>query len=333
MAAITPAFESTAPFAAAPGFDVRPGTQLGRYEFLHIVGRGGMGLVVAAHDSELDRVVAIKLVASDDEQARRRFMREAQAMARLSHPHVVTVHDVIRFGDRAGIVMELVDGDDLAAWGEARPRGWRAVVSAYVQAARGLAAAHAAGLVHRDFKPSNALIDRNGIVRVSDFGLVRAMREPLGPNELDRASDGGSSLDVTLTRTGALMGTPAYMAPEQYNGEPIDARTDQWALACSLYAGVHGHPPFAGATLDEISSSVTTGTLRPESTDAQVPHAVRAAIRRALSRHPADRFTTMHDLIAALSAAAQAGARCRPVRAPARSGSGVRAMRRPRFAI
>jgi eukaryotic-like serine/threonine-protein kinase len=319
MAASTPAFDSTAPFAAAPRFDVRPGAQLGRYEFLRLLGRGGMGLVVAAHDSELDRQVAIKLVAGDDEQARRRLMREAQAMARLSHPNVVAVHDVIHFGDRAGIVMELIDGDDLATWLEAAPRSWRAIVAAFVQAARGLAAAHAAGLVHRDFKPSNALIDRTGVVRVSDFGLARAIREPPEASELDAALR-GCPLDQTLTRTGALMGTPAYMAPEQHNGEPIDPRADQWALACSLYSALYGHRPFAGTSYEELSSAVTNGALRPESTDPPVPLAIRAAIRRALARHPADRFTTMHELIAALSAASHAGSRCGPVRMPACAG-------------
>jgi len=321
----TPAFESTAPCSLASGSEIHAGTRIGRYALQHIVGRGGMGVVVAAHDSELGRQVAIKLVASNDEQARRRLMREAQAMARLSHPNVVTVHDVIRSGDRAGIVMELVDGDDLATWGEARPRGWRAVVAAYVQAARGLAAAHQAGLLHRDFKPSNALIGRDGVVRVTDFGLVRSMnpsdREPREPDELDSAIQDG--LHLTLTRTGAMIGTPAYMAPEQHGGEPLDARTDQWALACSLYTGLYGQLPFAGASYQELSSAVMTGTVRPEPTDAPVPRSIRLAIRRALAIRPADRFASMDELIAALSATACAGSRRGPRRRSRRTRTRV----------
>ncbi len=187
-----PMFELTAPFAIEPGLEGVVGAQVGRYTIRNIVAFGGMGLVVAAHDAELGRLVAIKLVASDDSQARRRLVREAQAMAQLSHPNVVTVHEVIWFGERAGIVMELVDGDNLATWREARPRSWREIVAAYTQAARGLAAAHRAGLVHRDFKPSNALIDRDGVVRVTDFGLVRAARastaEPFDGVIRDRAT-------------------------------------------------------------------------------------------------------------------------------------------------
>src|SRR3954469_24750866 len=148
-------------------------SKIGRYEVREIVGTGGMGVVLAAHDPELGRHVAIKILASEHEVARTRLLREAQAMARLSHSNVVTVHEVLKVGDRTVIVMELVDGRDLAGWLAEAERGWREIVDAFVQAARGLAAAHKAGMVHRDFKPSNALIDRDGVVRVTDFGLVQ----------------------------------------------------------------------------------------------------------------------------------------------------------------
>jgi tetratricopeptide (TPR) repeat protein len=296
--------DSTAPFAMQPGADSIVGARVGRYTIRQTIGFGGMGLVVAAYDSELGRSVAIKLVAGDSDQARRRLVREAQAMARLSHPNVVTVHEVIRLGERAGIVMELVDGDNLATWCAARERGWHEIVAAYVQAARGLAAAHRAGLVHRDFKPSNALIDNQGVVRVTDFGLVRVARSgavdaPLAGEV--HAPPAGDMLDVTLTRTGSVMGTPAYMAPEQHRGVEIDARTDQWALACSLYTALHRQRPFAGETHDELRTAVLAGAVRAEPTDTAVPRAIRAAIRRALALDPADRFATMEELIAALS--------------------------------
>jgi len=145
-----------------------PGAQIGRYVVRRPIGRGGMGVVVAAYDPELDREVAIKLVATDRGEARARLVREAQALAKLSDPNVVTVYEVIWFGDRSGIVMELVDGQDLAAWRQGE-RSWREIVGVYVQAARGLAAAHRAGLVHRDFKPGNAVISKRGTVRVTDF--------------------------------------------------------------------------------------------------------------------------------------------------------------------
>jgi tetratricopeptide (TPR) repeat protein/tRNA A-37 threonylcarbamoyl transferase component Bud32 len=290
----------TEPFAIEAGTESEiPGGTIGRYEIRRVVASGGMGVVLAARDPELGRDVAIKILAREHEEARTRLLREAQAMAKLSHAHVVTVHEVLKVGDRAAIVMELVDGRDLAAWLDEAPRGWREIVAAFVQAARGLAAAHKAGMVHRDFKPSNALIDRDGVVRVTDFGLVRAGAADDAVGGDDRAST--DRLDLVLTRTGALIGTPAYMAPEQHAGEAVDARTDQWALACALYGALYRQRPFAGETYAELAASVTGGKLRPEPKATDVPRRIRVAIRRALARDPADRFATMDELIAALT--------------------------------
>ena len=294
------------------------GPAIGRYVFRRWIGTGGMGVVVAAYDPELERQVAIKLVLADNDEARARLMREAQAMARLSQPNVVTVYEVIWIGDRAGIVMELVDGEDLATWQRNARPGWRDVVAAYVQAARGLAAAHRAGLVHRDFKPSNALRDREGVVRVTDFGLVRSERGDVAESE---APDAGSAADTTsftstLTRTGSIVGTPAYMAPEQHLRAPVDARTDQWALACSLYEALYGRRPFAGEDRQTLAAAVTSGEPLPEPSDSEVPRRLRAVIRRALAPRPEDRFADMEALIAALS----------PPRRASRIAAGVAAL-------
>ncbi|MEJ7597826.1 MAG: serine/threonine-protein kinase [Kofleriaceae bacterium] len=253
-------------------------TQIGRYVLRRFVGAGGMGVVFAAHDPELDREVAIKMFATESETARP--IREAQAMARLSHPNVVQIHEVIRLGPRTAIVMELVEGEELGAW--QRERSWVKIIDAYVQASRGLAAAHRAGIVHRDFKPSNALVDRDGVVRVTDFGIaLRAARDP---------------------REGISVGTPVYMAPEQHRGDELDARTDQWALGCALYEALHGRRPFASAEAGGLAAAVIRGQIEEEPADSSVPRRIRAAIRRALSTDPDDRFTSIADFAAALSA-------------------------------
>ena len=265
----------TAP--ADPG-DEWSDTQIGRYVLRRFVGAGGMGVVFAAHDPELDREVAIKIFATADETARP--IREAQAMARLSHPNVVQIYEVIRLGPRTAIVMELVEGEELRAW--QHERSWRKIIDAYVQASRGLAAAHRAGIVHRDFKPSNALVDRDGVVRVTDFGIA-----------LRTASD---------TREEIAAGTPVYMAPEQHRGDEIDARTDQWALGCALYEAVYGRRPFASAEADGLAGAVIRGDIEDEPADSPVPRRIRTAIRRALSTDPDHRFASIEDFAAALSA-------------------------------
>ena len=267
--------------------------RIGRYVFRRLVGTGGMGVVIAAHDPELDREVAIKLVASSVFDGDR-GIREAQAMARLSHPNVVRVYEVLRLEMRTAIVMELVDGEELAAWQRKDDRSWHEILDAYIAAGRGLAAAHRAGIVHRDFKPSNVLIDREGIVRVGDFGLAQ------------RAS--------SETLDGA--GTPGYMAPEQHRKAVIDTRTDQWSFACALYEALYRRRPFASAEeRQRLSDAVIEGLLEPEPARSPVPRRIRAAIRRALSPTPDDRFATMDDLLAVLAA--------RPRRTPLWLGGGA----------
>jgi serine/threonine protein kinase len=224
--------------AAHPATRLEDGAALGRYVVQHELGRGGMGTVYAAFDPELNRKVALKLVRPetgklDTNEGRRRLLREAQAMAQLSHPNVIAVHDVGTFGEQVFIAMEYVEGSTLTKWLAERKRTWREIVNMFVQTGRGLAAAHAAGILHRDFKPDNVLVGKDGRPRVLDFGLARA---PFGEpekgahsNENDeRARADASSpsklapLAAALSEPGRLMGTPAYMAPEQLMGQPAD---------------------------------------------------------------------------------------------------------------
>ncbi|PCC75409.1 Protein kinase domain-containing protein [Nannocystis exedens] len=228
------------PRAAAP-------QRIGRYTLLDRLGRGGMGVVYAAYDPELDRRVAIKLLQRDDTARRRRLEREAQAMARLSHPNAVTLYEVGEHEGQSFLAMEFITGPDLTRWlrerGPAADR--RTVLDMFIQAGRGLAAAHRVNLVHRDFKPANVFVDDDGRVRVGDFGLAR--QRVMEGVDLDGHS-GREAVDLPgnsgeLTTTGVIMGTPAYMAPEQFAGAETDARTDQFAFCVALWEALQGAGP------------------------------------------------------------------------------------------
>jgi len=278
------------------------GTQVGRYVVTGMIGAGGMGVVYAADDPELDRKVAIKLLRRDLRAAygEARLQREAQAMARISHHNVIAVHDVGAHDDQIFVAMDLVDGQSLRAWLRARPRSVGEVVSSFAAAGRGLAAAHAAGLVHRDFKPDNVLVGDDGRVRVTDFGLARV--EDARPDPGDDGRDDAIAIDQPLTVSGAVIGTPAYMAPEQLAGGHVDARSDQFSFCVALYEALYGERPFAGANLAELEAEVAAGRVRPPParTRARVPSSLRAILLRGLSVRPGDRFSTMDDLVAAL---------------------------------
>jgi tetratricopeptide (TPR) repeat protein/predicted Ser/Thr protein kinase len=277
---------------------------IGRFQVLRELGRGGMGVVYEAHDARVDRRVAIKLVALErvGERGRARMRREARALARLSHPNVVQVFEVGEVDDALFLAMEHVEGQTLRQWVGAAPRGWREVLAVYHQAAAGLAAAHDKGLVHRDFKPDNAIIGADGRVRVIDFGLARepdgggASQEPAGPS----ASGNGSASDDALTETGAVLGTPAYMAKEQFLGRKLDARTDQFALCVSLFEALYGRRPFEGATRLALADAVTRGRMVVPPDAHGVPPWVLAALRRGLQHEPSARFPDVRALSAAL---------------------------------
>ncbi|WP_224364584.1 serine/threonine-protein kinase [Hyalangium versicolor] len=291
--------------ASAPQ-EVRPrltsGDRVGRYTVLHVVGAGGMGVVYAAYDPELDRRIALKLVhdealpADSREEAAARLLREAQALARLSHPHVITVFDGGRFDGQVFLAMEFIEGGTLGQWLRAEERPAEAVLEMFLEAGRGLAAAHEAGLVHRDFKPDNVLVARDGRVRVTDFGLARLIvsGEPaLGAGAaLPRALPAGAE---ARTQTGMRLGTPLYMAPELWRGAPADARSDQFAFCVAFYEALQGERPF---TVDQLAE----GTQGPGglSGASRIPPQWRLLLARGLSAKPEERFPSMAALLDAL---------------------------------
>jgi len=268
-----------------------------RYRLVDVLGRGGMGVVWRARDERLDRDVALKLLEGHLTTERlARMRREAQAVAQLAHPNVVPVYDVGLHGARPYLVMELVVGQELGAWMKAEPApSWQQVVVAFVAAGRGLVAAHDAGLVHRDFKPANVLMGDDGRPRVVDFGLAR-YRDDL-PSEPDSAP----LTEASLTMTGVAVGTPAYMAPEQHEGEDATAATDIFGFAVSLYEGLFGERPHAARDLVSLLEAKRAGPpSRPPVSSSTVPHRVFEVVTRGMAPKPEDRWPSMRAFVAEL---------------------------------
>jgi hypothetical protein len=290
--------------ASSPGGtrELPRGTNVGRYVLLDVLGAGGMGVVYAAYDPDLDRKVALKMMRRgiETEELKTRQLREAQAMARLNHANVIAIYDYGSHGGDVFIVMELVDGTTLAEWLAAAPRSRAEIMVRFLAAGRGLAAAHALGLVHRDFKPQNVLIGSDSSVRVSDFGLVCAEgAEPAVPVEPGIASS--DAFDGGLTVRGALMGTPTYMAPEQHGGEPATASTDQFAFCVALWEALYGQRPFAGTTLPALARATRAGKIDEPPDGAGVPAWIRRTVARGLSSAPSERHPSMEALLQALA--------------------------------
>jgi eukaryotic-like serine/threonine-protein kinase len=274
-----------------------------------------MGEVYSARDPELGRKVAIKLMrarpprspvgSGDGAGARARLLREARAMARLCHPNVVAIHDIGAFEDGVFIAMDFVDGVTVSSWLRSAPRPWREVLRVFIEAGRGLCAAHDKELVHHDFKPDNVMIDGDGRVRVMDFGLAREA-PAAGPHATSPgpASDGTASRPGEKKKIGPVIGTPAYMAAEQFLGDRTDARTDQFGFCVALYEALYGQRPFAGATVLELRHNLFSANVTPEPRRSPIPGALRRALLRGLDPQPACRFPTMRELLRALETAA-----------------------------
>ena len=316
--------------ALAPGTVVRE-----RYAIERALGAGGMGTVYLARDLELARAVALKVHrdAADD-----RLRREAVAMARLAHPNVVTVFEIGELDGRAFVAMEYIPGHTLRAHLAARRRRRAEILELLCAAGEGLVAAHAAGLVHRDVKPDNILVGEDGRVRIGDFGLARETGEaPVRGDDpaLDASTSGAGETGGRLTAIGAVIGTPAYMAPEQLDGGELDARTDQFAFCVVAWEALCGQRPFTGEALDALRAAIARGPVptarsggargRPEGAApaGTLPARLRRVLARGLAEDPAARWPSMRALLAALRAAER-----RPRSSPrARAGSSSPARR------
>jgi len=297
--------------AAAP---IPAGAKVGRYLVIEEIGKGGMGVVYKAYDPELDRKVALKvmtLVPHEGEslsEPRARLLREAQALAQLAHPNVVSVFDVGPYQDSVFVAMELLEGTTLKVWlnQDARPAREK-ILEVFLAAGRGLAAAHQAGLVHRDFKPENVIQGTDGRVRVVDFGLAKSAERhsdasldaPLSQSRADESHSTERYLTTPLTRVGSLMGTPQYMAPEQLLRLETDARTDQFSFCVSLFEALFLCRPFPGRTLRELTRSVSQGMIAIPP-DHGVPEWLVKVLVRGMEVVPASRYPSMEDLLDAL---------------------------------
>jgi serine/threonine protein kinase/Flp pilus assembly protein TadD len=322
-----PVIAGRTPSARAPNKRIpQPGDRIGHFIVQDTLGVGGMGVVLRAHDEHLDRMVALKLVRHEfDGQETRthgteRLLIEARAMAKIRHDNVITVHEVGVVDGQVFLAMEFIDGETLGDWASACVRPWTQIVDRWLEAGRGLAAAHAAGLVHRDFKPANVLVGHDGRVLVTDFGIAgklggdvaglsessAAAMSTSSPGEAPRGPSGMTISSLTgrltdrLTQTGGMLGTPRYMAPEQFLGADVDARADQFAFCVSLWEAVYGAHPFESSNLAALALAASTGAIRKPPRGRRAPDRLRRVLTRGLSAAPADRYPELATLLAEL---------------------------------
>ncbi len=289
------------------------GTRIGHFILQKTLGEGGMGIVFDARDEDLQRDVAIKIIRTEDNEdavragakEQQRLLREAQAMALLSHPNLVTIYEVGTYGDDVFLVMEKVEGVTLQRWLSRNPP-IEDIVEVFYQAAQALQAVHDAGLVHRDFKPANVVVTPDQRAKLLDLGIARKATELVGTEAIDRreaikeAIEGGTldsgelnMLDATLTRAGELVGTPEYMAPEQLLGQSVGPKSDQFSFGVALYEALTGERPFRGSTDLQLISNVVAGSRKPWPELAAIPEALQVAVDRALANKPEDRFASI----------------------------------------
>jgi len=262
---------------------VEIGSTMGQYKIEAIVGQGGMGIVYRALDTKLNRAVAVKFLSAElaDSSARRRFQQEAQMASSLNHPHILTVHDTGEWAGQQYLVTEFVDGGTLSGWAAAETRSWRQCVKLLMGVAEGLAAAHDAHILHRDIKPGNILVSRSGYAKLADFGLAKL--------------ESSLSLDVTRTVSGVILGTTAYMSPEQATGGKCDARSDIFSLGVVLYELLSGKRPFDGKTPPEILRKIVQ--QQPPPLPDSIPVALRNLVEKALEKAPDDRYQSAREVI------------------------------------
>lgn len=288
-------------------------TRINHFIILDKLGEGGMGVVYSAYDPKLNRKVAIKLlrpVQQEHDHARSRLLREAQSMARLSHPNVAHIYEVGEFNQQIYIVIEHIEGKTLRDWLSSSSHTRKEILNICIQAGQGLDAAHRAGIAHRDFKPENILIDSNNRVCVIDFGLARFTRKFLQQPNTEQYHDDDDDHDHDhddddhdddhhhpLTLAGTILGTPAYMSPEQYKGIQATAASDQFSFCVVLYEGLTGKRPFLGKSLRDIRRSILLGQVLSFPSSLQVPIHIRRAVRRGLSKNVEERFPSMAPLL------------------------------------
>jgi eukaryotic-like serine/threonine-protein kinase len=267
---------------AAPGRPAPP-----RYKVIRQIGEGAMGVVWEAEDTNLHRKVALKFVrpeGADNRALRRRLLREARALAQVRHANVVSVYDAGEADDEVCLVLELVTGTNARTWRQAGPRSLDEIVEVWKQAAAGVAAVHRAGIVHRDIKPDNVLVSDDGRVLVGDFGLA--------------TGDFGLTTTTNLTESGAVLGTPLYMAPEQLADRPATARSDQYALCASIWEAILGERPFRGSTIAAIVLAMSKPVSIPRCGPRE--RRVLQVLARGLDPDPERRYRDVDALIAAL---------------------------------
>ncbi|MEE9383710.1 MAG: serine/threonine-protein kinase [Nannocystaceae bacterium] len=285
--------------------------RLARCRLLDKIGEGGMGIVYSAYDDQLDRKLAIKVLPArraDSGTQRTRLLREAQAMAKLSHPNVVQVYEVVSLDACVYIAMEFVRGTTMGEWVSAAVRRTNEIVAAYVEAGRGLAAAHEAGIVHRDFKPGNVLVGEDGRVRVTDFGLARSAFDAIPEAALVPLPSSEASR-VPHTATSSILGTPAYLSPEQHRGEPAGQRSDQFSFCVAMYEALYAERPFQGTSLTAWALQKEGGAIASAPPGGRVPQRIRRELVRGISPDTARRHVSMASLLGELTRDAGAARR------------------------